>query len=147
MSSIPKVALECKDHLIARIKTIPPYNTPDTERVHFVASESDLITKVKGCPPPFCGVVYEGIRPTNDNSNQGLSNEISFSILILHPDKGLIGAAPKDGVLEVLDDIRNLFKGQRSPTAHKWVFRGEMPAKEVNGCLVWFQRWATAAII
>lgn len=137
------IALDCTTDLEAKLNTIPAV----ADKAVMVYSESDLLAKAKSRQPPFIGIVYEGIRSVGDGSNQGLSSEMVFALLVIMPEKGLLSASTKADVITILDAMRGVVRTTKSPTGHKWKFDAELPAKEVNGNLVWFQRWSTAVII
>lgn len=119
---------------------------PSTKGItELVYSEKELLELSRLAEPPFIGVVYEGIFPTDDFSNQSLSNSVSMVIIVAYPEQGVKdGDKQKLDALTTLEELRSCLRTRKSPTGHFWRFKVEAPAKLEKGNLVWIQRWYTA---
>lgn len=115
-------------------------------KVFHVYGEDDLMDHTKGVVFPCVGVVYNGIRATPEDGatgKQGISGELVVTIMLLLRDNVSATSNPKEGALRMLDDVRELVMGTKSPSGHKWRFQLESPVAGKKGVLAYVQRWAT----
>lgn len=120
-------------------------------KVFTVVNEADLMSDSRLVTYPAVGVVYEGMRGGGSNGPShvtGLSAVASFALIVLTQDKFPIGQDTKPGGIDLLDQIRGLFKDQKGPTGHSWKFEFESPVESRNNTvLVWVQRWSIPILL
>lgn len=135
-------ATECIQDLINKINTLPLVKN----KTLWVYDEEQLMDKTKGLTFPAVGVVYEGIRSTDDfpgrSGKVGFTSELVASLMLLTRQDAPTGKSSHLPAVQLLDDIRQCILGTRSPTGHLWKFIVEAAASEKHGTVVWVQTFA-----
>lgn len=117
-------------------------------KVFHVYSEEELMDKTKGITFPAVGIVYEGMRAVNEDSDKksvkiGVSAELIAAVMLIQRPDNISAADTKTPTMNLLDDIRQEIMGSKSPSGHWWKFVVEASANEKNGVVIWLQRWST----
>lgn len=112
--------------------------------INLVYSEKELLESSKLVEPPFIGIVYEGIFPASDNTNNAMSSRVQMLLVMMYPEKGILLNNVKMDAIDSLDKIRKHIRNKKSPTNHFWKFTIEGQAEIKLGHLAWVQRWTTA---
>ena len=147
MSSPADIATQCVNDILARAKATGKFGAKGDEKVFFVYAEEDLFNKAKLVKFPAVGIMYEGIRSNGKDSGTGMASDCYVAIAVL-VNAGSIGAADqKNEAASILDALRDGIKLSKAPSSHKWKFVSETPAGEINGALVYVQRWSCPVIL
>lgn len=136
------VAVNCTTDITNKVKLLPEF-TADGKAMD-VRSEDDLLDRAKLMTPPFCGVMYEGLRESGtDPSRQGLGCDLYVAVVVALAAKtvGNFNAYPE--AARIVDTIRKQIRGTNSPTGHKWRFVMESYAGVIDKAVIYVQRWRT----
>lgn len=111
-----------------------------------VYSEEELLDTTKPLVYPACGVTYEGMRSVAEagaTMKTGNSAELVMSIILIDTAVAVTAASNvKKQTPPILDAIRDLMMGRKSPTGHRWRFIVEASAVPKSGTVIWVQRWS-----
>lgn len=134
----------CVESLKTTLQSIPYLKG----KVLFVTNEESAIDQMKGVNSfPSAVVIYEGMRAVPEQGQTakiGISGEMVFSIVVLNRDTDILQTdQTRITSIAIMDKLRSVIMGTRSPTGHFWRFMVEAPALERNGVVLWVQRWTT----
>lgn len=136
-----KFATECSDDLESKVKSLSKLGG----KALSVMSVDDLLAQLQGVVKPAVGVLYEGARevPAQAGGQMGVSGEIVFSVILV-AEVSVISAKvdTMKPVHLLLDSMREVIHGSKSPTGHFWHWRLEAPVAQKGNLAVWIQRWS-----
>jgi hypothetical protein len=135
------IAVDCLNDLATKIDSLNEFG----QKIFAVYSEDDLFDKSKHLKFPAVGLMYEGMVSEGDPSRQGLSATLKVVVVLVLDGKTIANMDRKNDAARLLDAIRSSILRTNSPTQHKWRFASETPMGELNGVLLYLQRWETAA--
>jgi hypothetical protein len=139
---IENLSSQCMDWWKSALQSIAELNG----KVLQSYSDTDLMNQMKLGTRPCAGLLYEGIVASADNASStaklGISGTLGVSIILLVDGKSAGSERGFDPAVALLDKIRSVGIGQRSPTGHHWRYVAEGQATEKSGVVVWIQRWA-----
>jgi hypothetical protein len=135
--------LDCVDDLKAKIVSVPEFK----QKVFYVYSENDLLDKLKGLSFPAVGIMYENTQSKDDGNKMGMSAVLQCAVAVMVAGKTVANLDSKNEAALLLDAVRRGIIKTVSPTGHKWSFVMETCAGEVNGAIVYIQRWSTPIIL
>jgi len=138
-------ATDCIDDIFNRVKLVTEFSSDKVVRVY---SETDLLDKSKLIPPPFTGVMYEGIRANaSDPGRLGRATDCYVAIVLGCLTKAVGGYDSRPEAIGLLDSIRNQILGDRSPSQHRWKFISELYVGDISNIMIYIQRWSTPLIL
>jgi len=140
-NTAPGVVVRCLEDLIAKVQTIAQFSF----RSFMVYSEGDLINEAENVKKPCIGVMYEGIEPRDDGIGQGMTSTLRIALVMISDTDSISGNERMSTALEMLDELRQKLRLEKSPTGHPWRFAGERPVGDINNNHVHVQRWTTVA--
>ena len=143
-------AQDCINDVVNKMKSTQQFGTAGKEVIFTIYSEEDLFDKAKLVKYPAVGIIYEGTRENNsDRSGQGLGATCNIGLVLLLNGKSVGGIDQKNEAAILLDTMRKTFREQngKSPTGHAWKFTSELSMGQINGLLVYIQRWQTMIIM
>jgi len=136
---------ECVNDIFARVKLVSNFAAGE---VRLVYSETDLLDKAKFIPPPFAGVMYEGLRSNNtDGGKMGRATDCYVTIILGALSKAIGGHDSMPQSVVLLDAIRDQILNDRSPTKHRWKFISELYTGDIGNTMIYIQRWSTPFIL
>lgn len=134
---------DCIESVEQLLKSLDDFGS----KVFYIYSEDELLDKTKAISLPAMGVVYDGMRSLSESGKDtgkiGVSAEIVVTVIVVFRRENFSTVDPKLKVVQVLDSIRNKFRGVRSPTGHLWRFQLEAAVEGKKGLQSYIQRWST----
>lgn len=140
MANTP-IATMCVDSVVAAIDTIKDLKG----KVWYVFSDEELMEKTKGLQYSCVAVIYGGLQ--GDPESKGKSAKIIIDVILFFKQNAQMKDDPKDRAVAYLDEIRNKFIAQRSPSQHFWEFRSEGAIELKTGVVGYLQRWAAPVMM
>jgi hypothetical protein len=139
---VSAIAVNCTEDLAEKVDSLREFGN----KIFSVYSEEDMMDKVGTVRLPAVGVMYEGMSSNTemDKTKRGLMVELRVAVVLMMSSKAT-SLDRKDAAAEYLDAIRGTILTTCSPTGHPWRFSEERPLGQVEGVLVYIQRWITPA--
>lgn len=141
-NNVDGIAQLVLDDLMAKAGTLPLL----LDKHWTIVDPEDLFNKAVALPYPAVGVVYEGIG-SESNVASGRDSFMKFGIVLAY-QVGTIGKRDfKPQAIALLDSLRDVILGKKSPTCRPWLFVSESPADNIDNTLIYYQRWRTKVIL
>ena len=127
--------------MIGRVQSIAAFEN----KLVWTYDWSDSLDKLKGVKPPYCAIVYEGMRAVGESgpsAKLGLSAEMVISLYVFQQAPTHFNADEKTNVVDLLSQLRTNISGQKSVTGHFWKFLVEAPGELKGNMSLFIQRWS-----
>lgn len=136
------------DDMMTRVQSSGHSSLP-ADNIKLITSESDLLDKVKLITPPFCGVMYEGLRAnaSGDQAGMGRATNCHVAVVLGTSTKAIGGFNSQSQAMEILDAVRDKILGYRSPSQHRWSFISESYVGDIKNVCIYIQRWSAPVIL